>query len=123
MSLLKNSLMAIKQSLKDNGSVLSVGQKQLIAITRSMISSKTISILDEATSDIDTLTESKIKKAISLLSKNKTLLIIAHRLSTIKNADNILMIENGEIKEQGTHNQLMSKQGLYQKMYLSGFEE
>nr|WP_307927330.1 hypothetical protein [Mycoplasmopsis bovis] len=73
--------------------------------------------------DIDTLTESKIKKAISLLSKNKTLLIIAHRLSTIKNADNILMIENGEIKEQGTHNQLMSKQGLYQKMYLSGFEE
>lgn len=112
-----------KTELKDNGSVLSVGQKQLIAITRSMISSKTISILDEATSDIDTLTESKIKKAISLLSKNKTLLIIAHRLSTIKNADNILMIENGEIKEQGTHNQLMSKQGLYQKMYLSGFEE
>lgn len=64
---------AYETELKDNGSVLSVGQKQLIAITRSMISSKTISILDEATSDIDTITEIKIKKAISVLSKNKTL--------------------------------------------------
>lgn len=114
---------AYETELKDNGSVLSVGQKQLIAITRSMISSKTISILDEATSDIDTITEIKIKKAISVLSKNKTLLIIAHRLSTIKNADNILMLENGEIKEQGTHSQLMSKKGQYQKMYISGIEE
>lgn len=109
--------------LTNNGSMLSDGQKQLLAISRSMVSNRKITILDEATSDMDTISEMKIQKAINALSKEKTLLIIAHRLSTIKKANEILVIEKGEIIERGNHKELLNKKGLYEKLYHAGFDE
>ncbi|WP_338822389.1 ABC transporter ATP-binding protein [Mycoplasmopsis felifaucium] len=110
-------------TLYNNGSILSDGQKQLLSITRSMISNRPITILDEATSDMDTLSEIKIQKAINLLSNSKTLLVIAHRLSTIQNANEILVIDSGSIIERGNHKELLELNGFYNKLYHAGFEE
>jgi ATP-binding cassette subfamily B protein len=107
--------------LDDNAITLSQGQKQLIAITRAFLSKAKIIILDEATSSVDSDTELKIEEAIKRVSKNKTTIVIAHRLSTIKNADNILVVKDGKIFEQGNHKQLLKKNGFYAKLYNSQF--
>lgn len=109
--------------LEDNGSNLSQGQRQLLAIARAFLSNAKIVILDEATSSIDTKTEIEIQKAMFDLMLNRTSFTIAHRLSTIRNADLILVINQGKIVEQGNHDQLLNKQeGFYAKLYNSQFQ-
>jgi len=102
---------------------ISEGEKQLITIARAMLANPPILILDEATSSVDTRTEVLIQKAMDNLMKNRTSFVIAHRLSTIKNADLILVIDNGNIVEQGNHIELLNKQGFYADLYNSQFEE
>ncbi len=106
-----------------DGGNLSQGQKQLLCITRLMLVNPPMLILDEATSSIDTRTEIKIQKAFELLMKGKTTFIVAHRLSTIKNADLILVMNNGSVIEQGTHGELLKKKGFYYNLYISQFAE
>ena len=101
---------------------VSAGQKQLLTIARGMLQNAPFLILDEATSNVDTRTEELVQKAMDKLAKGKTSFIIAHRLSTIKNADLILVINNGNIVEQGNHEELMAKQGAYAELYNSQFE-
>lgn len=108
--------------LQDDGSSISKGQKQLLTIARAMIMECELLILDEATSNVDTRTEIKIQQAMRNLMDNKTCFVIAHRLSTIKNADLILVLNAGEVVEQGTHKELMAKQGFYHGMFNSQFE-
>lgn len=103
-------------------SALSEGQKQLLSIARVMLSKPSMLILDEATSNIDTRTEIYIQKAFNELMKNKTTFIVAHRLSTIKEADLIIVMDNGKIIEQGNHKELLEKRGFYAKLYNSQFE-
>ncbi len=105
----------------EDGGALSQGQKQLLCITRVMLCLPPILILDEATSSIDTRTEIKIQKAFSDMMKGRTSFIVAHRLSTVRSADLILVMKNGNIVEQGTHEQLLAQQGLYYKLYNSQF--
>ena len=108
--------------LTDNDSVSS-GQRQLLTIARGMMENAPFLILDEATSNVDTRTEELVQKAMDKLSKNKTSFIIAHRLSTIKNADLILVMNEGNIVEQGTHEELLEKNGFYAKLYNAQFSE
>jgi len=109
--------------LSDETSGVSAGQKQLLTIARVILADPKILILDEATSSIDTRTEIEIQKAMDNLMKGRTSFIIAHRLSTIKNADLILVMDQGDIVEQGTHEELLAKGGFYEKLYNSQFEE
>ena len=107
--------------ISGNGDELSVGQKQLLTITRVMLVNPPILILDEATSNIDTRTELNIQKAFNKIMIGKTSFIIAHRLSTIKDADIILVMDSGNVVEQGTHEELLKKKGYYEKLYNSQF--
>ncbi len=107
----------------EGGSLLSTGQKQLISFARAMIADPSIFILDEATSSIDTDSEQKIQEASQSMFKNRTSLVIAHRLSTIKDASRILVIDHGQIIEDGTHHQLMQKKGYYYELYTHQFKE
>ena len=100
---------------------ISQGQKQLLTIARAMLLDAKMLILDEATSNVDTRTEIQIQAAMQELMKGKTCFIIAHRLSTIQHADNILVVDGGNIVEQGTHAQLMAKGGYYANLYQSQF--
>ena len=109
--------------LSEETSGISAGQKQLLTIARVILADPKILILDEATSSIDTRTEIEIQKAMDNLMKGRTSFIIAHRLSTIKNADLILVMDHGDIVEQGTHEELLAKGGFYEKLYNSQFEE
>ena len=109
--------------LNEESSNISQGQKQLLTIARAMLADSPITILDEATSSVDTRTERHIQTAMDKLMKNRTSFVIAHRLSTIKDADTILVIDQGNIVEQGTHNELLAKKGFYEKLYNSQFEE
>ncbi|HRT81992.1 MAG TPA: ABC transporter ATP-binding protein, partial [Oscillospiraceae bacterium] len=102
---------------------LSAGQKQLITIARAILADKPILILDEATSSVDTATEQQIQKAMDSLMAGRTSFIIAHRLSTIKNADLILVLKDGDIAEQGSHEDLLEKKGFYADLYNSQFEQ
>lgn len=108
--------------LDDDGGNISQGQKQLLCIARVMLTHPPMLILDEATSSIDTRTELKIQQAFNKLMQNKTSFIVAHRLSTIKNADLILVMNNGNVIEKGTHKELIEKHGFYEKLYNSQFE-
>ena len=101
----------------ERGIKLSGGQKQRISIARAILKDSPILILDEATSAVDSRTEQIIQEQIQQLSKRKTSIIIAHRLSTIQNADQIIMLQHGDIKEQGTHDSLMELDGHYAKMF------
>ena len=103
--------------LDEDGSILSQGQKQLIAISRAMIANPSILILDEATSNIDTVTELLIQDSLKRLMKNRTSFIIAHRLNTITQADKIILLKNGKIVEQGTHYSLLEQRGQYFQLY------
>lgn len=107
----------IDEPVIEKGSTLSSGQRQLISFARALAFDPAILILDEATSNIDTETEEIIQHAMDVLKKGRTTFIIAHRLSTIKNADRILVLDRGIIKEQGTHDQLLAKGGIYNQMY------
>ena len=107
--------------LSDDGVNISKGQRQLITIARAMLSNSSMLILDEATSNVDSRTEIQIQKAMDKLMEGRTCFIIAHRLSTIKNADTILVLQNGAISEQGTHDELLAKGGFYATLYNSQF--
>ena len=109
--------------LNEETNNISAGQKQLLTIARVILADPKILILDEATSSIDTRTEIQIQSAMDNLMKGRTSFIIAHRLSTIKNADMILVINNGDIVEQGTHDELLAKDGFYATLYNSQFDE
>ncbi len=109
--------------LKEQGAGLSIGQRQLIAFARTMISMPKILILDEATSSIDTHTEILVQKGIEVLLKGRTSFVIAHRLSTIQNADRIFVIDQGGILEQGSPKELMEKKGAYYKLYMAQYGE
>jgi ATP-binding cassette subfamily B multidrug efflux pump len=108
--------------LSDDAANISKGQKQLLTIARAMLIDAKILILDEATSNVDTNTEIKIQKAMRNLMKDKTCFVIAHRLSTIRNSDVILVVDEGNIVEMGTHEDLLKKKGMYYEMYYSQFE-
>ena len=108
--------------LTDDGVNISKGQKQLLTIARAMLSKTRMLILDEATSNVDSNTEQKIQKAMMKLCENKTTFIIAHRLSTIQNANKILVLQNGEVKEQGTHEELLAKKGFYSSLFNAQWE-
>lgn len=114
---LKNLEKGLDEPVVEKGSTLSSGQRQLISFARALAFDPAILILDEATSNIDTETEEIIQHAMEVLKKGRTTFIIAHRLSTIKNADRILVLERGMIKEQGTHDELIAQGGIYEQMY------
>ena len=107
----------------ERGATLSVGQRQLISFVRALVYDPKIIILDEATSSVDSDTEFLIQGAISKLMKGRTAIVVAHRLSTIQNADNIMVLDRGEIKEQGTHDDLLSREGYYAKLHEMQFKE
>ena len=107
--------------LSEDGGRLSQGQKQLLCITRVMLALPPMLILDEATSSIDTRTEQQIQKAFAEMMKGRTSFIVAHRLSTIREADLILVMKDGRIIEQGTHDELLAKKGFYSELYESQF--
>ena len=111
-----------RTQLSDNGVHISKGQRQLLTIARAMLSDARMLILDEATSNVDTRTEMKIQKAMRSLMADKTCFVIAHRLSTIRHADLILVVQDGRIAEQGSHEELMEKRGMYYQMYDAQFE-
>jgi subfamily B ATP-binding cassette protein MsbA len=100
----------------DRGSKLSGGEKQRVTIARAIFKNPPILILDEATSSLDTVSERQVQEAIDNLMKNRTSIVIAHRLSTVQNADEIIVLEQGEIRERGTHAELISQQGIYKKL-------
>jgi ATP-binding cassette subfamily B protein len=103
--------------VRERGAGLSVGQKQLISFARALAFDPAILILDEATSSIDTETEQLIQRAIERVMRDRTSIVVAHRLSTIQNADRIIVLHHGEIREQGTHQELLAERGLYWKLY------
>ena len=105
-----------------SGEGLSQGQKQLVTIARAMLADSPIFILDEATSSIDAQTELRVQEALRKLTEGRTSFVIAHRLSTIRNADLILVLEDGRIVESGTHDELIEREGSYAKMYASRFD-
>lgn len=108
--------------LSDNAVNISKGQKQLLTIARAMLLNSPMLILDEATSNVDTRTEHIIQQAMTRLMEGRTCFVIAHRLSTIRNADKILVMDGGDVAEQGTHEELLAKRGMYYKLYRSQFE-
>jgi ATP-binding cassette subfamily B protein len=108
--------------LSERGSNLSQGQRQLLAIARAVLADPAILILDEATSSVDTRTEVHIQEALLRLMEGRTSFVIAHRLSTIRDADEILVINDGEIIERGTHEELLAQRGFYHNLYMSQFK-
>jgi ATP-binding cassette subfamily B protein len=108
--------------LSERAGNLSQGQRQLLAITRAILSDPAILILDEATSSVDTRTEARIQKSLLRLMEGRTSFVIAHRLSTIRGADNVVVIHNGEIVEQGSHRELMERRGFFYNLYMSQFK-
>ena len=107
--------------ITEDGMNISQGQKQMLTIARAMLSDAKMLILDEATSNVDTRTEQQIQSAMRELMQDRTCFVIAHRLSTVQNADTILVVQHGDIVEQGSHEQLMQQGGVYAGMYHSQF--
>jgi ATP-binding cassette subfamily B multidrug efflux pump len=106
-----------QQDVKERGSSLSHGQRQLLAFVRALLYDPDVMVLDEATSSVDTETEALIQQALDRLTEGRTTLAIAHRLSTIQDADTILVMHKGEIRERGTHQELLALDGLYRRLY------
>ena len=113
----------INEVAKERGNSYSAGQKQLIAFSRIFAKDPSIFILDEATANIDTITEGYIQKSVDKLLAEKTSIFIAHRLSTIVNVDKIIVLNNGKIVEQGNHNELLKNDGYYSRLYNAYFED
>jgi len=109
-------------NLSERASNLSQGQRQLLAIARAVLANPAILVLDEATSSVDTRTEARIQQSLLRLMQGRTSFVIAHRLSTIRDADRVVVINNGEIVEQGSHQQLLDQKGFYHHLYLSQFK-
>ena len=107
--------------IRERGRNLSVGQRQLISFARALLADPRILILDEATANIDTFTELLVQQGLNRLLRGRTAFVIAHRLSTIKNADCIVVLQNGQIIEQGTHMDLLQREGAYATLYAMGF--
>ena len=107
--------------IREDGGNISKGQKQLLTIARAMLYNTEMLILDEATSNVDTGTERQVQKAMRNLMRGKTCFVIAHRLSTIQNADKILVVDHGDVVEQGTHESLMEQKSFYYRLYASQF--
>jgi subfamily B ATP-binding cassette protein MsbA len=112
----KNLPNGIETNIGDSGNKLSGGQKQRLSIARAVLKNPPIMILDEATSALDTESERLVQVALENMMKNRTSIVIAHRLSTIQNADEIIVMQRGEIVEQGKHNELLEKNGTYKKL-------
>jgi ATP-binding cassette, subfamily B, multidrug efflux pump len=110
-------------NVMERGSTLSVGQRQLISFVRAMVHNPKITVLDEATSSVDSETEELIQHAIETLMQGRTAIVIAHRLSTIQKADKIIVLDKGEIKEQGTHDELLERNGFYANLYRMQYKE
>jgi ATP-binding cassette, subfamily B, multidrug efflux pump len=108
-------------NVMERGATLSVGQRQLISFVRALVHNPKVIVLDEATSSVDTETEEMIQNAIAKLMKGRTAIVIAHRLSTIQNAHKILVLDKGEIKEGGTHEELLEKDGWYADLHRMQF--
>lgn len=113
----------IDTDVGEGGDMLSTGEKQLISFARAILANPKILVLDEATASVDTLTEQKIQNAIDTIIRGRTSLVIAHRLSTVKNADLILVVQDGKIVEQGTHDALLAKKGYYFRLYTRQYED
>jgi ATP-binding cassette subfamily B protein len=105
------------EEVRERGSTLSTGQKQLISFARALAHNPQVLILDEATSSVDTETEFRVRDALSRMVQGRTSLIIAHRLSTIQRADKIIVMHKGKVREMGTHQQLLANRGVYYKLY------
>ena len=121
-----NTIMRLPQGyhtvITEDGGNISKGQKQLLTIARAMLYNTHMLILDEATSNVDTNTEQQVQRAMQELMKGRTSFVIAHRLSTIQNADKILVVDQGDVVEQGTHESLMAQKGFYYNLYAAQFE-
>ena len=109
--------------VSERGGRLSVGQRQLVSLARALIADPRILVMDEATSSVDASTELVIQDAMDKLLKNRTSIVIAHRLSTVRNADVIVVVENGKIAEKGRHETLLANNGLYKRLYDMQFEK
>ena len=120
MDKLENGL---ETDVGEGGDMLSTGEKQLLSFARAILADPRILVLDEATASVDTITEQKIQSAIDTIIHGRTSIVIAHRLSTVRNADLILVVDDGKIIEQGTHEQLMSRRGSYYRLYTRQYED
>lgn len=107
--------------VSDDDNVFSTGQKQLISIARTLLTDPEVLILDEATSNVDTVTESKIQRAMEAIVAGRTSFVIAHRLKTILNADQIIVLKDGKVIEQGNHQELLHQKGFYAELYHNQF--
>ncbi|MBO5654807.1 MAG: ATP-binding cassette domain-containing protein, partial [Clostridia bacterium] len=113
----------LDEEVRERGNNFSAGQRQLLSFARTMIRKPEVMILDEATANIDTETEQLIQDSLVKMMNAGTMLIVAHRLSTIQHSDNIIVLSDGEILEQGTHNELLKKKGKYHSLYMLQYEK
>jgi ATP-binding cassette subfamily B protein len=117
LDLLDSLPLGFQTNVGERGVVLSSGQRQLICFARALLADPRILILDEATSSIDTQSEARLQAALAVLLRGRTSFVVAHRLSTIRNADQVLVLENGRIVESGSHSQLLAEKGVYAALY------